>query len=342
MKNFLQAKDYIRKSTLERRSIDSSNLYTWGLDFLDYHFGGGIPPKSLSLLACESGKGKTSLVSNIAYTNSLQGKKVALLRLEGDVLEFPDTEKWKLLYPKILNKFGKGLIMGKGSIPLSTIDYQSYRLNKIENIEDIEDEVCQELEKTLNNVFLFDKSLGVNKDNISDLLLQVKDQVGLIIIDHVHYFEMLNSSSQYLEQLEIVKTINDIVDHYKIPIVIVSHVRKQDNTKEKRLLTMEDIHGSSELYKISHNVIFMSPDYNNYNNIEQKYGTLIYSPKARYGAPTTQIGIKTYDGKRKIYDDGFELADYKLDEDGKWNIVLRNKNKFIPNEQHKSYAENNF
>jgi hypothetical protein len=73
-------------------------------------------------------------------------------------------------------------------------------------------------------------------------------------------------------------------------------------------MELDDIHGSSDIYKIVHNVVFMSPYYEEYQDDKKLYPTLIYTPKGRYGASKTRIGIKTFDGWSQSYLPGFETA----------------------------------
>jgi KaiC/GvpD/RAD55 family RecA-like ATPase len=319
MSYFLQPEQYIRQSTQNRTSIDPENLCTWGVDYLDYHFGGGIAPRSFNLLACESGHGKTTFVSNMAVQNSIKGKRVAFVRLEGDMGDFADTEKWKLIYPAIQKMYQNEIL---DHMP----DYQEYRLNRIPGIEGIEKAAENQLLPMLKNIQLFDKTNynNVNRNNIEEILSSLNGNTDLIIIDHLHYFEIVDERQQYREQMETVKIINEFVDKYGIPVVLVSHVRKRDSKSAKQLLKMEDIQGSSDIFKIAHTVIMMSPHYEAYNMESKLFPTLLYTPKSRYGAPKTRIGIKTFDGKSKRYLDGYDIAEH-VNEKGEWKIVKRPK-----------------
>jgi archaellum biogenesis ATPase FlaH len=322
--NFFLSQDYyLKKSTSNRRNIDAKNLCTWGVDFLDEHFGGGIPPRSFNLIACESGRGKTTLVSGMATANSIKGKKIAFIRLEGDLFDFPDTEKWKIIYPEL-----------KKRKQHENLDYQSYRLNNIPNIEDLEEIAEAQLKKTLENVLLFDKqTMQVNKKTINRILNSALQWGSdLIIIDHLHYFDIIDDNQKWAEQLATVKAVNEFVDKYEIPVVLVSHVRKQmtsSKSSDIRLLKMDDIQGSSDIFKIAHTVLFMSPNYQDYDHESKRYSTLFYSPKSRYGASTTSIGIKVFNGMSKQYEPGYEIADQKLIK-GEWVIERR------------TYGTNNF
>lgn len=329
MQYFVAPENYIRKSTQNRSAINPENLCTWGIDYLDQHFGGGIAPRSFNLIACESGRGKTTLVSNMAVQNSIRGKKVAFIRLEGDMYDFADTEKWKIIYNDVYKLYRDEKIQ---NLP----DYQSFRLNNIPGIESLEKKAEQELVSRLRNVFLFNKAgnQSLSRDTLPQVLSDIQNAFDLVIIDHLHYFEIVDEKQQYREQMESVKIINDFVDSIGIPVVLVSHVRKRDSKASKQLLKMEDIQGSSDIFKIAHTVLMMSPYYEEYDDINKIYPTLFYSPKSRYGASTTAIGIKKFDGKSKVYESGFEKAKqvfYK----GEWKIEREN-------ERPKQYASNNF
>lgn len=327
MRNFLKADDYIRKSTQDRISIDPSNLLTWGVDYLDFHFGGGIAPRSFNLLACESGRGKTTMVSNMAIQNGLKGKRVAFIRLEGDLNDFADTEKWKILYPYIVEMVKSGQLE---KFP----DYQAFRMNSIKGISDLELAAEQILKDRMKNIFLFDKTQSVNSESIYEVLKSLKDEADLVIIDHLHYMDIVDDKRRWIEQMETVKIINEFVDKVHIPVTLVCHINKKDSKYAKGLLRMDDIQGSSDIFKIAHNVLFMSPYYEEYNMDEMLFPTLFYSPKARYGAPTTRIGIKTFDGRSKEYKKGYEIAEQKMIK-GEWTIERKTS-------RAKSPASNNF
>lgn len=329
MQYFVAPENYIRKSTQNRQNIDPNNLCTWGIDYLDKHFGGGIAPRSFNLIACESGRGKTTLVSNMAVENSMRGKKVAFIRLEGDMYDFADTEKWKIIYEDIYKMYRDEEIK---ELP----DYQSYRLNNIPGIESLEEEANKDVMARVRNVFLFDKinNKSLSRDTIKDVLSNIKDKFDLIIIDHLHYFEIVDERQQYREQMEAVKIINDFVDDIGTPVILVSHVRKRDSRAAKQLLKMEDIQGSSDIFKIAHTVLMMSPYYEEYDDDEKIYPTLFYSPKSRYGASTTSIGIKTFDGKSKQYIKGYEEARHVLYK-GEWRLERQT-------DRPKKYATNPF
>lgn len=326
MDYFLNHTNYIADAATKRKEIDPKSLCTWGIDYLDWHFGGGIAPRSFNLIACESGRGKTTLVSNMAVQNSRIGKRVAFIRLEGDMYDFPDTEKWKHIAPFLIQWKKQGLMT-------EYFDYQAYRLNRIPNIEDLEESAEKIIKKDLKNIKLFNKQkIPVNKTTIKPILDSLENKSDLIIIDHLHYFDVSEEANKWIEQMQTVKIINEFVDRVGTPVILVSHVRKGDSKSKKPLLSMEDIQGSSDIFKIAHTVLFMSPHYQAYDQENKRYPTLFYSPKSRYGASTTRVGIKTFNGYLKEYEKGYNLAEQVYD-DGQWKVQGIKKD---------ANAENNF
>jgi len=310
--NFIKAEEYIPQSSRYRRSINPNNLCEYGIDFLDEHLG-GIHNKELILLGAESGKGKTTLVSEICIHNSMKGRKIAFFRLEGDIYEFADTEKWKFIY----NKIKEDHRYHRHQMP-DNLNYMNFRLNKIKGIESYEDLAEKEVYKKIKNVYLYTKKSGLNKRNFSDKILEVKDEVDLIVIDHFHYFDFFEDQNELMQQRDIMKAINSVVENYSKPIILVVHVRKRQS--KRGLIGQEDIYGSSDIYKIAHTIVFTSPFYQGYDNEKRLYPTLFYTPKSRSGASTNRIGQKVFDGLSKTYQDGFKLFSYDLTSEGEWGL----------------------
>lgn len=301
MKNFLTSKEYFRKSTRDRLAINPSQLCSYGIDFLDSHLT-GVHPSELVLIGCESGKGKTTIVSHMATHNALMGKRVSFFRLEGDLNEFADLEKFKQL---------------RKTFP--HISYQKYRFNMYPEVNEYEQQMEDFLAEKFQNIRLFDKSKGLNHNNIHELVYSIKDESDLIIIDHLHYFDNGGEFDKYEQEKRVLKTLNELTGIFKIPIILVAHLRKKQG-QHRKLPTIDDFMGSSDIFKIPHTVVLTAPDYMNYDNQKQQYSTFFYSPKSRVGASTNRVGIKIFDGASKEYLPGYEIYSYKPTVKGDWEL----------------------
>ena len=106
---------------------------------------------------------------------------------------------------------------------------------------------------------------------------------------------------------------------------MVAHLRKKGSNEKRRLPSLDDFHGSSNIFKIAHTVILVSPNYQGYDIENQLYPTFFYTPKSRAGASTNRVAIKTFNGKEKKYNDGYDLADYKTNKSGEWELEEKEK-----------------
>jgi len=106
--------------------------------------------------------------------NAINGKRVMLLSLEGDISEIAARHLHKNINAKL--NFDK-----KVRVPV-------YRFNLDKNIYNIEDEVFEEMKHKLkDNLWLFDKKSIPTIGAIKNLITKQKDNFDLIIIDHLHY-----------------------------------------------------------------------------------------------------------------------------------------------------------
>ena len=297
MENFINSKRYISQATEARRSITREILCNYGIDYLDDKLK-GIHPRELILVGAESGAGKTELVSHLAVHNAMNGKKVAFFRLEGDLHEFADIQKWKMICDMYFNQGGKT------KQRINNMEYLNYRLNLIDGIEAFEDEADRILKKALKNLYLYDKSENLSKENIINKISIIHEEVDLIIIDHIHYFDMFSDANENKQLTDIMLSINQITDFMATPIIVVAHLRKKMNPKII-IPNKEDFMGSSNLFKVAHTCIMISPDYAAHDYDHYKYSTFFSIAKSRGGFPPKLIGMKVFDGIKKQYEAGY-------------------------------------
>lgn len=291
---FLTADQYIRKANEDRKKLSSNKVCSYYVDFLDDYLV-GIHPSELVVIGSETGKGKTTLVSSIAVKNALAGKRIVLFKLEGDINEFSDVEKWKFIVDNFKGEFNRNF------------SYPNYRLNKIKGIEELDGAASEYIKDRLKNIVLYNKKVGINKNNLIETLESIKDSADLVIIDHLHYFDMLAGENENKQEKEIMKSVNEAVERFNVPIILVSHLRKPVD-KRQRVPSIHDLMGSSDIGKIAHTVITTAPYFEMYDINNNKFPTFFSIPKSRVGVPGSIIGIKTFDGVRKEYLPGYELV----------------------------------
>src|SRR3990167_5335016 len=242
IENFLTSEQYIEAAATQRREIKVTCGYP--IQFLSDTLV-GIHPKELIVIGSSSGCGKSELVEQIAFHNAMQGQRVALFSLEGDENEFADRQRWKALCALTKNKFIQ-----------DGYTYMHYRLNRIPDLEPYEEFINKDLKTKLKNIYLYDKRQNLNARNVSNRLTAIAPHVDLLIIDHLHYFEMLETSSENFQLTGIMMTINNLLRVINIPIIVVSHIRKPESMGLV-MPSKEDFMGSSNIYKVANTCIMM-------------------------------------------------------------------------------------
>lgn len=166
----------------------------------------GLVPGELILVAGKTSRGKTTLALNIANKVALDGKTVLFVTLE-------------MTHDEITQR----------SMFINDCDTQSDKLT--ENYLNVSART------------VFQSTDELKWDSIDKLMEKAKNEmnVDLVVIDHLHYFtrELANVS----EDLgRITKEFKKNAIRHKVPVMLISHVRKTNNNEEA---TMDDMRGSS-------------------------------------------------------------------------------------------------
>jgi len=218
-----------------RQSIEHTGL-KFGIKFLDDALR-GIISTDLILLCAASGVGKTEMAANIAYKNAKLGKKVYGIFLEAFEGEIELRQKYRLLSEKAkADKFHTR--------------YSDWLTGKQRYLND-KYKIDIEFFKNVQTKY---RTRDYTIDHLEKDLLAINDNADLIVIDHLHYFDMI-SERENEEMTRIVKLISDIIQVIKKPVVLVTHIRKRNNQVSLLAPDLEDIHGSSNIYKIATKVI---------------------------------------------------------------------------------------
>jgi replicative DNA helicase len=301
----------------ERRAIDTSRMPTFGISALDDALC-GILKNDLVVIGSDSGVGKSDMCLNMAIHNAKNGLKVGLYYLEGGANEALYRIKWKMMCDEYYH----------GAYNHTDMDYRKWRMNKMQSpIFDQLEQKCYEdlFEKIKTNLVVADIASGMKVADLTQSFLHAfttikKDEYGfdtesincdLIIIDHLQYFDLANPKTEYAEMTEILKTVNNMCQFYKVPVILVSHLRKKD--KDRGLPGQEDFFGTSNIPKISSVSITICPDFEDSDCELDKYPTWFRVVKSRTGVRSS-IAFRTFfDFKRGTYTNNYEL--FKLIED---------------------------
>jgi RecA/RadA recombinase len=238
----------------ERNAKELGKYLPFGVKFLDDAMI-GVSKGDLVLIGGRSGGGKTELASHIAMTNALQGKKVYFFALEAERNEIADRIKYKILANcYFAQKHSKG----------STIAYDRWKAGLLAREFEPYVEAANEHIKKLTNLFVRYGEESYTIDQYDRDILEIKNDADLIIIDHLHYFD-LDEAQANAELKAIMKRIKFLALQYQTPVILVAHIRKQDRRFSGLVPDQEDFHGSSDVIKIATKAITIASAYNRRN-----------------------------------------------------------------------------
>ncbi len=173
-------------------------------------------------------------------------------------------------------------------------------------------------DKIEKNLMLYRNPKGLSIDDFIKSLESYVDKetkkhnVDLIIIDHLQYFTLANPKNELSEQSQILKVVNEICHNNKIPIILISHLRKKD--KDRGLPNQEDFYGTSNTPKMSSISITLSSE-NSEDGIN--YPTYFRYVKTRTKIPSNFALRSEYNliqGKYKDTYSAYSLIGDKLSE----------------------------
>lgn len=286
---------------MKKKRRTTKKVGSYGITYLDDYLS-GIMPGDFVLVGADSGAGKSELSYKIAFENAQAGLKVHLIALECD----EDEPYVRTIYKRVAEKFYK-----PGNGYRGRLTYRNYMLN--EGIDDavvsaLEDEAVAEIAGKSSSLFIHYRGKEFGVEQLAAKINEISGNCDLLVIDHIDYFDLNLQDNENAQVTGIMKQLRDINLSHGIPIIIVSHMRKKQNRKQK-LPGIEDFMGTSNKVKQAKTVIILARDYSIDDYENYKYGTFIYAAKAGRFAPSTNlVGRLIYDGLRNEYEPVYELG----------------------------------
>lgn len=321
--NFISWEDGFKKEAEIRFDTDVKKLCNYGIGCLDDALV-CINRGELVIIGADSGVGKTEIALQIANHNAKLGKKVALYHLEGGSIEAIARMKWKMICEEYYsNHYGKHIEM----------DYRKWSVNCDQDkmLVDIESRVWDKYKNSYGKgIYFYDFKEDVTLTDFLASLLDFHDlktaagnfysndqrregfDLDLIVIDHLQYFSLEQAESEITEITNIIREVKKVTKNYKIPVVLISHLRKK--TKDRGLPDQQDFYGSSNIPKISDTSITITPKINSEDFANNIYPTWIRIVKSRVGVRSSIGMLANFDGKKKEYESHYNL--YRINGDG--------------------------
>lgn len=293
-KKFIDIKTAIERARVHKSNINPDKLPKYYLPYFDdvlFCFA----PSELTIIGADTGQGKSWMANHIALENACRGKNVYMFSLEGHETEVVSRWKWNIILREyFLNPNGKDMTFTK------------YQNNLIKGIEELESIAEKELESMIGkNLMLFDRSASMDIDLLSQQLGLITD-ADLVIIDHLHYFDMIDDTNEAKHLSAIMKRIKVITEENNIPVCLVSHLRKKMG--QRGLPDNEDFMGTSNIPKIASTCLLLSADPKNHKLADNKYSTVFRVSKSRAGASTTLAARVMFDAREQKYEGSYTLG----------------------------------
>lgn len=285
---------------IEARIRIGDERLTFGVDFLD-DFLMGVWKQDLVLIGAYSGAGKTQLLSNIMLHNVSKGMKAFFFALEAD----EDEIERRIIYNLAAKYFYAD---DPSKRPKLHFNYGEFMVGNIAKNGGIHYEMkaLAEFKKNYRGLKVFYKR---GKYTIDDFILDFEKASSkgaqLVGADHAHFFDAKNEEEKdALKRIvSVMRTLN--VEH-KIPIILISHLRKRDYNNDWYAPPMEEFHGSSELYKHATKCITLG---SGGKEGQSSFVTFMNIAKFRAdGSRARAIGKILFDYKDLEYKRGYELG----------------------------------
>jgi len=334
--NFSTAADDIRNA-LDDINFEKEKTIPFGISFLDDALT-GITPTDLIILAARSGAGKTETAIQIAMNAALNKKRVFFFALEAERGEIGRRQLYRF---KAETYFKDNYQRHSG--PVNYSEWMAKRLPDCfyTQFKEIADEMTY-----FDSLKIRYSDSSYTLEDFERDMISVGQLADLIILDHLHYFELDANANENAQYKTIVKAIRTHCLEKKIPVILVSHIRKGDTRYPTIVPDQEDFHGSSDIAKIGTKAITLASAQNRRvcaleerelvsKNGSSKvlvpidippknphlYRTFIKAAKhRRNGSVMSAVGVLNFDPRMNVYEAGYLIGS---------QMLVENKNAFV-------------
>ncbi len=228
---FISGKELAERAKAKHDAMSPEKVMTYGVDALDEQLG-GIYPGDLIVLGGRPGTGKSTLVDTVVMSNARNGKTVLFFQLE---MDDEDPVQRRVYY---------GINRKLKSLGRKFISIAEFRNRTIpDDILKIRDEVyAEEAERSQNVISYVGEPLDHERFLEALEAMRGRD-IDLVVIDHLHYFEQVETDSNNLSNL--MRSIRYINKKYGLPFVLVSQLRKAATFGAEP--TLDDLRGTGDI-----------------------------------------------------------------------------------------------
>lgn len=293
---------YAHALRIERaeRLVTADSILPTGVPFLDDAMG-GLPRNALVLLGAYTGTGKTQLVMHMAHFAAGHGKRVHFFALEAEPGEIQRRMKYQ-----VVRDVAQAKGLGRG---MNYVDWSFGRFDA--ELQAVEAEVSEYLANAYSGLQTYYRRYSdFTPAWFRQVFDRIKDETDLIIVDHLHYFDLDERSTEHQAMKECMKAIRDCSLITGKPVILVAHLRKKDRGSTVALPDLDDFHGTSDITKIVTHAVVMAPG--RASEVEQKQGlwpTFMRVAKFRPDmARTRWMAVQRFNSSAQSYESGYDLA----------------------------------
>jgi replicative DNA helicase len=259
----------------------------------------------LVVVSSHTGLGKTELAAIIAMENAKKSKNVSFFALEAFKFEI-ETRNIFRIAQQSYNQYLK-------DNNIFTREYFTYGMylsrdipDKLKDFVHDAENYVRVMSKSMRTIYREDSNYTI--DSFIKDLSEIDLSTDLVVIDHLHFFDY-DETKEYSEISKIVKKLRDLPLITEIPIVLVSHMRKNISKKQVPIPGIDDLHGSSNIAKVASKIIFISPDFKNETGDNINFPTLLRVAKNRYnGQVTRYAGLLNYNVLLNNYSEDYSVC----------------------------------
>lgn len=291
----------------DKRGDNAAFKFKYGIKFLDDAMG-GIRLNSLIVITGRTGCGKTAMAEIIADANRSECSSVFSLFLE--------AEEGEIFNRKLYREFAHRYYAQQTFVKKEQINYRDfydglYDKKYSELMQQCEFDIVK---KNKNFNIYYRCVLGFGLEELESMIDNhiPRDKPTLFIIDHIHHFDW-EDTNDVAAIKRITKKIRDASLLEGLAVIMFAHIRKSDRKNKTIIPDVEDIHGSSEIYKEATQCISLAP-YRKGESAKHKMPTLFRISKDRLGALYQYIGLNYFDIRTQSYDSNYEIKKTNFEE----------------------------
>lgn len=293
----------------EDRMKKKENCLTFGMKYLDECLG-GIYKEDLIVYGAKTNKGKTQLATITAMANAKAGKRVHFFALEGAMYEIERRIKFQILSEMF---YKTNLHKEYQTVSLNFMDWYYGHIDQFQKVESELDELLRDMFPNLETSYPCENDF--TPEDFEREFLRIQNKTDLIILDHLHYFDF-EDDNENRAMKQLIKKIKRLAFYGNVPVILISHIRKEDRRFKTLVPSIDDFHGSSDITKIATKVVMIAPAKRNKDEAHNCWPTYVQALKCRVDSSRTRyVGLVVFDNEMHRYNQRYQVGQLNLNED---------------------------